>query len=58
MKAHDETDDDKFRAHLDECERCRNRPFDLCWTGKVLLEATNELPFSILTDGHKKGTVR
>ena len=28
---------DKFHAHLDECEQCRNRPFDLCQLGYSLL---------------------
>jgi len=28
---------DKFHAHLDECERCRDNPFDLCPKGYVLL---------------------
>lgn len=28
-----------FHAHLDECEQCRNRPFDLCPQGKAALEA-------------------
>jgi hypothetical protein len=27
----------EFHAHLDECERCRTRPTDLCSTGYVLL---------------------
>lgn len=26
-----------FHAHLDECEQCRNHPFDLCGLGAVLL---------------------
>lgn len=26
-----------FHAHLDVCERCRTRPFDLCEVGRLLL---------------------
>lgn len=26
-----------FHAHLDICERCRERPFDLCPRGDLLL---------------------
>ena len=29
----------KFHDHLDECERCRERPFDLCTKGTVLFHA-------------------
>lgn len=29
---------DRFHQHLDECARCRERPFDLCGVGAVLLE--------------------
>ena len=28
---------DKFHAHLDECERCRNQPFNLCPTGAAIM---------------------
>lgn len=28
-----------FHAHLDECERCRNQPFNLCPVGALKLEA-------------------
>lgn len=28
-----------FHAHLDACERCRTKPFDLCAVGARLLEA-------------------
>ena len=28
-----------FHEHLDECERCRTRPFDLCPVGAQLLTA-------------------
>lgn len=27
-----------FHAHLDECRRCANHPFDLCTEGARLLE--------------------
>ncbi|MHB0964853.1 MAG: hypothetical protein ACYC36_00230 [Bellilinea sp.] len=27
----------KFHQHLDECDRCRNNPMDLCATGLALL---------------------
>ncbi len=30
---------DAFHAHLDECARCENRPFDLCPIGEPLLRA-------------------
>ncbi len=29
-----------FHAHLDNCTRCYDRPFDLCGTGARLLRAT------------------
>ena len=29
-----------FHAHLDECARCRNGPFNLCNRGAELLRAT------------------
>ena len=29
---------DKFHAHLDICEQCREHPFDLCREGSRLLE--------------------
>jgi len=28
----------KFHKHLDECEQCRNRPFDLCTEGLKILQ--------------------
>lgn len=31
---------DKFHAHLDECEQCRDHPFGLCPSGSALLLAT------------------
>lgn len=30
---------DKFHDHLDACEQCRNKPFDLCPVGAALLIA-------------------
>lgn len=30
---------DAFHAHLDSCPRCAARPFDLCETGTLLLNA-------------------
>ena len=33
---------DKFHAHLDVCNQCRNHPFDLCPTGAQLLRAAAE----------------
>lgn len=30
---------DAFHAHLDECDRCRDRPFDLCVIGERKFEA-------------------
>lgn len=27
----------RFHEHLDDCERCREHPFDLCEAGKQLL---------------------
>ena len=37
---------DRFRAHLDECEQCRDNPFSLCGKGSALLQSTahGELP--------------
>lgn len=29
-----------FHDHLDVCARCREHPFDLCRTGKCLLESS------------------
>lgn len=29
---------DEFHRHLDTCERCRTRPFDLCQEGATLLK--------------------
>jgi hypothetical protein len=28
----------KFTEHLDQCERCRNHPFNLCSNGARLLQ--------------------
>jgi hypothetical protein len=28
-----------FHKHLDDCERCRNHPFNLCEEGYLLLKA-------------------
>jgi len=33
-----------FHAHLDECERCRNQPFNMCPKGNLLLVATSSEP--------------
>jgi len=38
MKDEFEQKRDNFHAHLDECARCRNQPFNLCATGQRLLE--------------------
>ena len=29
---------DRFHAHLDACEQCREHPFDLCATGSELIQ--------------------
>lgn len=42
---------DAFHAHLDACERCRERPFDLCATGAQLLVATAQALPSDEIDG-------
>ena len=34
--------DDSFHRHLDICKRCREEPFNLCPTGRTLLEAQVE----------------
>lgn len=31
---------DKFHAHLDACEQCREHPFDLCLIGASLLASS------------------
>lgn len=31
---------ERFHAHLDECDQCRNHPFALCAKGGPLLRAT------------------
>lgn len=33
----DEFAGDAFHAHLDECEQCREHPFNLCAVGESLL---------------------
>lgn len=40
---------EKFHAHLDLCEQCREHPFDLCIAGAQLLVATAgpSKPFSM-----------
>lgn len=40
---------EKFHAHLDLCEQCREHPFDLCVAGAQLLVATAgpSKPFSM-----------
>jgi hypothetical protein len=35
---------DAFHAHLDQCERCRTRPFDLCASGAALLQKAATAP--------------
>lgn len=37
-------DIDAFHAHLDVCARCESKPFDLCPTGKILIERTAPAP--------------
>ena len=37
-----------FHAHLANCERCRNHPFDLCNDGAALLGDAASLAFSVL----------
>ena len=27
----------KYHAHLDECDQCRNNPFSPCYVGSILL---------------------
>jgi len=29
---------DRFHAHLDICDQCKNQPFNLCKLGKLYLE--------------------
>lgn len=42
-----------FHEHLDECERCRTQPFNLCPFGaRALMREATE----ILTDGFAVGT--
>lgn len=31
---------DDFHAHLDACERCRNNPFNLCYKGLWMIQAS------------------
>lgn len=39
---------DEFHAHLDECARCRNQPFNLCATGALrIYEAASVLMVAI-----------
>lgn len=33
---------DEFHAHLDSCVQCRDRPFDLCFTGLRILQSALE----------------
>lgn len=30
----------RFHSHLDECEQCREHPFDLCKIGAILLRVS------------------
>ena len=50
---------DKFYKHLDECEQCRNHPFDLCLTGdKLLIKAvttsSNDMQMEMIDFLYKK----
>lgn len=42
------TNADKFHAHLDACERCRTKPFNLCATGARLLDSIGREAESVL----------
>lgn len=37
MNTQQPTQADAFHAHLDDCKRCRENPFDLCPMGGLLL---------------------
>ncbi len=39
-----QADVDAFHAHLNVCTRCANQPFNLCNTGKILIERTAPAP--------------
>ena len=41
---------ERFDAHLDECDQCRTRPFDLCWQGQLLIEAAGQETAIVLAD--------
>lgn len=28
---------DKFHAHIDDCDQCKNNPFDLCHEGQYII---------------------
>jgi hypothetical protein len=34
---------DRFHDHLEECERCMNKPFDLCPNGRWLLHSAGQI---------------
>lgn len=40
--SYDTTATDRFHAHLDDCRRCEEHPFDLCAIGAVLLKAAGD----------------
>lgn len=31
-----------FHAHLDECQQCRDEPFNLCLEGKAIMQKASE----------------
>lgn len=41
-------DDNSFHEHLEKCERCRTRPFDLCIAGALELQRLARLKLSRL----------
>ena len=44
MKTAEET----WHRHLDTCERCREKPFDLCLIGQIWLKKAAEEAIAIL----------
>jgi len=53
---------DTYHAHLDDCEQCRNRPFEQCPIGQLLLTATgagaaDALASAVVATGDPLGTM-
>ena len=50
------THNERFRAHVEECEQCRNRPMRLCWIGSLLIQAAGQETAQQLADRINRAT--